>query len=159
MPVLSAELERAVRRMINLAAVRGHDPAGLEHLLLGLTGDEDARAALEACGCDTAGLQAALSAHLDRLELPAAGRSDQQPEAGYAVRHVFTRAAMRVQSEGRDPRPGQSMPEILGSDVLLSLIDDEKKPGPGEAGRFLAERGVSRRAVADFIARAREKPQ
>ena len=50
--MLSRELEETLRRAMSNAASRSHEFATLEHLLVALTDDSDAREVLEACGVD-----------------------------------------------------------------------------------------------------------
>ena len=59
--MLSRELEETLRRAMSNAASRSHEFATLEHLLVALTDDADAREVLTACNVD-------ISALLDKLQ-------------------------------------------------------------------------------------------
>ena len=54
--MLSRELEETLRRAMSNAASRSHEFATLEHLLVALTDDADAREVLKACNVDISAL-------------------------------------------------------------------------------------------------------
>ena len=47
--MLSRKLEVSLRKALSIAQERGHEYATLEHLLIALTEDDDARAVMRAC--------------------------------------------------------------------------------------------------------------
>jgi len=59
--MLSRNLERSLHQALALARERRHEYATLEHLLLALTEDQDAKAVLRACGVDMDRLRDAMS--------------------------------------------------------------------------------------------------
>ena len=63
--MLSRELEETLRRAMSNAASRSHEFATLEHLLLALTDDDDAREVLTACNVDIAALLEKLNDYID----------------------------------------------------------------------------------------------
>ena len=65
MPIFSKEVERTLRRTLSEANQRRHKSATLEHLLLTLIDDADAKPVLEACGCDILRLQQTTRRYVD----------------------------------------------------------------------------------------------
>ena len=63
--MLSRELEETLRRAMSNAASRSHEFATLEHLLLALTDDDDAREVLTACNVDIAALLEKLNEYIE----------------------------------------------------------------------------------------------
>src|SRR6516162_7608268 len=100
--MLSRNLEQTLHRALSLASERRHEYATLEHLLLGLVDDTDAATVLRACGVDLDKLRNDLAEFLDKdlagLATDRAG--DPKPTAGF--QRVVQRAAIHVQSSGRD---------------------------------------------------------
>src|SRR5256885_6051044 len=116
--MLSRNLEQTLHRALSLASERRHEYATLEHLLLGLADDTDAATVLRACGVDLDKLRSDLSEFLDKdlagLATDRAG--DPKPTAGF--QRVVQRAAIHVQSSGRD--------EVTGANVLEDCTRSEE---------------------------------
>ena len=116
--MLSRNLEQTLHRALSLASERRHEYATLEHLLLGLADDTDAATVLRACGVDLDKLRSDLSEFLDKdlagLATDRAG--DPKPTAGF--QRVVQRAAIHVQSSGRD--------EVTGANVLVALFSERE---------------------------------
>ncbi|MBF0093997.1 MAG: ATP-dependent Clp protease ATP-binding subunit ClpA [Alphaproteobacteria bacterium] len=116
--MLSRELEQCLRRALTFASERRHEYATLEHLLLALTDDRDASAVLRACDVDIDRLRQELTEFLDTeltalvADLPV----DPKPTAGF--QRVVQRAAIHVQSSGRE--------EVTGANVLVSLFHERE---------------------------------
>ena len=116
--MLSRNLEQTLHRALGLATERKHEYATLEHLLLGLTDDSDATAVLRACGVDLDKLRGELTEFLDKdlAGLATDRPGDPKPTAGF--QRVVQRAAIHVQSSGRD--------EVTGANVLVALFSNAK---------------------------------
>src|SRR4051794_34555359 len=71
--MLSSEAARSVRNAYQLATQYGHGAPGQEHLLLCLTSDADAVAALAASGADPRAVHHEMDRLLPRLPIRAAG--------------------------------------------------------------------------------------
>ena len=112
--MLSRNLEQTLHRALSLAADRKHEYATLEHLLLGLVDDADAMTVLRACGVDIEKIKKDLTEFLDKdlAGLATDRGSDPKPTAGF--QRVVQRAAIHVQSSGRD--------EVTGANVLVALF-------------------------------------
>ena len=137
--MLSRNLEQTLHRALSLAGERRHEYATLEHLLLGLADDSDAATVLRACGVDLDKLRADLSEFLDKdlsgLATERAG--DPKPTAGF--QRVVQRAAIHVQSSGRD--------EVTGANVLVALFSERES----HAVYFLQLQDMTRLDAVNFI--------
>ncbi|MBV8398606.1 MAG: AAA family ATPase, partial [Acetobacteraceae bacterium] len=137
--MLSRNLEQTLHRALSLASERRHEYATLEHLLLGLAEDNDAATVLRACGVDLDKLRADLSDFLDKdLSGLATDRpGDPKPTAGF--QRVVQRAAIHVQSSGRD--------EVTGANVLVALFSERES----HAVYFLQLQDMTRLDAVNFI--------
>src|SRR6201994_4815262 len=137
--MLSRNLEQTLHRALSLASERRHEYATLEHLLLGLADDSDAATVLRACGVDLDKLRSDLSEFLDKdlagLATDRAG--DPKPTAGF--QRVVQRAAIHVQSSGRD--------EVTGANVLVALFSERES----HAVYFLQLQDMTRLDAVNFI--------
>src|ERR1700709_2835839 len=137
--MLSRNLEQTLHRALSLAADRKHEYATLEHLLLGLVDDTDAIAVLRACGVDIEKIKKDLTEFLDKdlagLATDRAG--DPKPTAGF--QRVVQRAAIHVQSSGRD--------EVTGANVLVALFSERES----HAVYFLQLQDMTRLDAVNFI--------
>ena len=116
--MLSRNLEQSLHRALAIATERRHEYATLEHLLLALTEDADAVAVLRACGVDLDQLRQNLTEFIDK-EIPdilSAQEADPKPTAGF--QRVVQRAAIHVQSSGRE--------EVTGANVLVALFSERE---------------------------------
>lgn len=120
MGMLSQNLEATLHRAIGLAAERGHEFSTLEHLLLALTEDQDAVAVMRACGVNLDRLRQDVASFLEKelAGLVNPSVSDPKPTAGF--QRVLQRAAIHVQSAGRE--------EVTGANVLISLFSERESP-------------------------------
>ena len=137
--MLSRNLEQTLHRALSFASERRHEYATLEHLLLGLTDDTDAATVLKACGVDLDKLRADLSEFLDKdLSGLATDRpGEPKPTAGF--QRVVQRAAIHVQSSGRD--------EVTGANVLVALFSERES----HAVYFLQLQDMTRLDAVNFI--------
>ena len=137
--MLSRNLEQTLHRALSLAADRKHEYATLEHLLLGLVDDADALTVLRACGVDIEKIKKDLTEFLDKdlagLATDRAG--DPKPTAGF--QRVVQRAAIHVQSSGRD--------EVTGANVLVALFSERES----HAVYFLQLQDMTRLDAVNFI--------
>jgi ATP-dependent Clp protease ATP-binding subunit ClpA len=137
--MLSRNLEQTLHRALSFASDRRHEYATLEHLLLGLTEDSDAATVLRACGVDLDKLRTDLTEFLDKdLSGLATDRTgDPKPTAGF--QRVVQRAAIHVQSSGRD--------EVTGANVLVALFSERES----HAVYFLQLQDMTRLDAVNFI--------
>jgi ATP-dependent Clp protease ATP-binding subunit ClpA len=140
MPMLSRTLEKTLRRALALANARQHEYATLEHLLMALTEDQDALAVLKACAVEVERLRASLMDFLDHelSGLAVEGTVDAKPTAGF--QRVIQRAAIHVQSSGRQ--------EVTGANVLVALFSERES----HAVFYLQEQNMTRLDAVNYIA-------
>jgi len=137
--MLSRNLEQTLHRALGLANERRHEYATLEHLLLALADDTDAATVLRACGVDAEKLKRDLSEFLDKdlAGLVSDRAGDAKPTAGF--QRVVQRAAIHVQSSGRD--------EVTGANVLVALFSERES----HAVYFLQLQDMTRLDAVNFI--------
>ncbi len=137
--MLSRNLEHTLHRALNLANERKHEFATLEHLLLSMTEDPDAVAVMRNCGVDLAVLQDNLRRYLDQdLAYLASGRAEEAKPTT-AFQRVLQRAAIHVQSSGRD--------EVTGASLLVALFSERES----HAVFFLQEQEMTRFDAVNYI--------
>jgi ATP-dependent Clp protease ATP-binding subunit ClpA len=137
--MLSRNLEQTLHRALGLANDRRHEYATLEHLLLALGEDADATTVLRACGVDVDRLKRELTEFLDKdlAGLVSDRTGDPKPTAGF--QRVVQRAAIHVQSSGRD--------EVTGANVLVALFSERES----HAVYFLQLQDMTRLDAVNFI--------
>src|SRR3546814_1343279 len=137
--MLSRNHEQTLHRALAFASARRHEYATLEHLLLALTEDQEGLSVLRACGLDLERLRRELVEYLDtELETLAVNRGeDPKPTAGF--QRVLQRAAIHVQSSGRQ--------EVTGANVLVALFSERES----HAVFFLQEQEMTRLDAVNYI--------
>ncbi len=137
--MLSRNLEQTLHRSLSFASDRRHEYATLEHLLLGLADDSDAATVLRACGVDLDKLRQELTEFLDKdlSGLTTERATEPKPTAGF--QRVVQRAAIHVQSSGRD--------EVTGANVLVALFSERES----HAVYFLQLQDMTRLDAVNFI--------
>ncbi len=137
--MLSQNLEQSLHRALALANERHHEYATLEHLLLSLTEDQDAVAVLRACGVDIDHLRRDLSQYIDEelSSLITSRAEEAKPTAGF--QRVLQRAAIHVQSSGRE--------EVTGANVLVAIFSERES----HAVYFLQQQEMTRLDAVNYI--------
>ena len=140
MPIFSREIEKTLRRSLSLANERKHEHATLEHLLLALTDDKDAREVLVACGCNVPSLQSTVRAYLNSELKDLVSEGDEEAKATDSFSESVQRAAFHVQSASKE--------EVTGSNVLVAIFAERAS----HAAFFLQEQGITRYDVINYTA-------
>jgi ATP-dependent Clp protease ATP-binding subunit ClpA len=137
--MLSPTLEQTLHRALSFANERRHDYATLEHLLLALTEDQDAIAVMRACNLDIERLKRELIDYVDNQLSNIVGKhhNEAKPTAGF--QRVLQRAAIHVQSSGRE--------EVTGANLLVALFSERES----HAVFFLQEQEMSRLDAVNYI--------
>ncbi len=137
--MLSANLESTLRNALALANERKHEYATLEHLLLALTGDDDAVAVMRACDVEVDRIRDEVEDFVDRelAGLEVDGFVEAKPTAGF--QRALHRAAMHVQSSGRS--------EVTGANVLVALFSERES----HAVYFLQRQDMTRLDAVSYI--------
>ncbi len=136
---LKPELEVAIRLALEEAASRGHEFAGVEHLLFALCHDPETRETIRHSGGDVEKLKAKLEAFLDEEldRLPPGRTVEPAPTLGF--QRVIQRAALHCQSSGKE--------SVSGPNVLVAIFAESES----YAVSFLNELGVTRLDVVSYI--------
>ncbi|MDX1923592.1 MAG: ATP-dependent Clp protease ATP-binding subunit ClpA [Alphaproteobacteria bacterium] len=137
--MLSPRLEQTLHRAIALANQNHHEFATLEHLLLALTEDQDAVAVMRACGVNLDKIRQDLNLYMEEelSGLINPGVSEAKPTAGF--QRVLQRAAIHVQSAGRE--------EVTGANVLVSLFSERES----HSVFFLQSQDMTRFDAVNYI--------
>ena len=137
--MLSRNLEQSLHRALAHASERNHEYATLEHLLLALADDQDAVAVLRACGVDIDKLRRDITDYLDNeLDMLLVDAvDDPKPTAGF--QRVLQRAAIHVQSSGRE--------EVTGANVVVAMFSERES----HAVYFLQEQDMTRFDAVNYI--------
>ncbi|MBT4489957.1 MAG: ATP-dependent Clp protease ATP-binding subunit ClpA [Rhodospirillaceae bacterium] len=139
MASFAAELEQTLHRALRGANERRHEFATLEHLLLALCDDNDARSVLRACNVEIDQLREQLTHYLedDLASLTVEEEEEAKPTAGF--QRVIQRAVYHVQSSGRD--------EVTGANVLVAIFAERES----HAVYFLQEQDMTRLDAVSYI--------
>ncbi|MDP7423963.1 MAG: ATP-dependent Clp protease ATP-binding subunit ClpA [Rhodospirillales bacterium] len=137
--MLSRNLEQSLHRALALATERNHEYATLEHLLLALTDDQDGISVLRACGVEVEKLRLDLTSFIDDDlgDLVTVKLSEPKPTAGF--QRVVQRAAIHVQSSGRE--------EVTGANVLVAIFSERE----AHAVYFLQMHDMTRLDAVNYI--------
>ena len=137
--MLSRNLEKTLHRALAVANERRHEYATLEHLLLALVEDQDALAVLRACGVTAEKLRETIAEYLDNelANLITSRMEDAKPTASF--QRVLQRAAIHVQSSGRE--------EVTGANVLVALFSERES----HAVYFLQQQDMTRLDAVNYI--------
>ncbi|MCR6631195.1 MAG: ATP-dependent Clp protease ATP-binding subunit ClpA [Magnetospirillum sp.] len=137
--MLSRNLEQSLHRALAYASERRHEYATLEHLLLALSEDQDAVAVLRACNVDVDRLRRDLTEFVDNslTDLVSPRAAEPKPTAGF--QRVVQRAAIHVQSSGRE--------EVTGANVVVALFSERES----HAVYFLQLQDMTRLDAVNYI--------
>ncbi len=140
MPSFSRNLEDTLHKAVKYANDRKHEYATLEHLLLSLADDPDAKGVMLACEVDLTVLKKNILTYLDTelKSLVVDDGEDAKPTAGF--QRVIQRAVIHVQSSGRE--------EVTGANVLVAIFSERES----HAAYFLQEQDMTRYDAVNFIA-------
>ncbi|MBS2024719.1 MAG: AAA family ATPase, partial [Deltaproteobacteria bacterium] len=129
---ITKELESTLRLAFAEAKQRRHEHVTLEHLLYSLLRDPTASRLLRACGARIAELRRELEEHLEQsLEALPEG-TERDPDQTRAFQRVLERAAMQVQSAGKEL--------IDGGNVLVAFYRERDS----HAVYLLERQGITR---------------
>lgn len=137
--MLSRNLEQTLHKALAAASDRQHEYATLEHLLLALTVDTDAVAVLRACGIDLDQLRGQIDLYLDQELTYLVNTAAIEAKPTTAFQRVLQRAAIHVQSSGRE--------EVTGANVLVALFSERES----HAVYFLQQHDMTRFDAVNYI--------
>lgn len=145
--MISRNLEHSLHRALLIALEYRHEYATLEHLLLSLSDDPDAKSVLRGCNVDIDQLQKGLRYFLkhDLSALVIENLAEAKPTAGF--QRVIHRAAVQVHAAGKT--------EVTGANVLTEIFSETDS----HAVYFLAEQSLTFLDVVNFISHGVTKYQ
>ncbi len=137
--MLSRNLEQTLHRALAVANDKHHEYATLEHLLFALTADPDAMAVLRACGIDLDELSSALLQYIENDLSTLINTNIEESKPTNAFQRVLQRAAIHVQSSGRE--------EVTGANIIVALFSERES----HAVYVLQERDMTRFDAVNYI--------
>ncbi len=139
---ISPEVEIALSVATNEAARRRHEYVTVEHLLYALLFDDTTADIVKNSGGDVKALKKKLEGFLDEMDQL---EDEIQPTASLGVQRAIRRAAMHVQSSGKE--------EVKGANVLVAMFAEPDS----FAVSALESLGVTRLDVVSFISHGTSK--
>jgi ATP-dependent Clp protease ATP-binding subunit ClpA len=137
--MISRELQVTLQLAMTEAVNRRHEFVCLEHLLYAMLHDVTSSNILKNCGADLDALRRKLAHYLDeQVERMPKGET-LSPRYAIGVQRALQRAALHVQSAGRQ--------EITGGNVLIAMFHETESP----AIFFLQEQGVTRFDAINYV--------
>jgi ATP-dependent Clp protease ATP-binding subunit ClpA len=136
---VSAEVEIACSLALREAVTRRHDVMAVEHLLYALLHDDATAKVMRKSGGKTDKLKRKLERILADDFSPVVGDEPVQPTPTRGFQRVLQRAAIHVQSSGKD--------ELKGHNVLIAIFAEADSP----AVQAMSECGLTRYDVVSFI--------
>jgi ATP-dependent Clp protease ATP-binding subunit ClpA len=137
--MLSRNLEQTLHKALAVANSHHHEYATLEHLLYALTDDQDAMAVLRSCGISLQDLRDQLATYIENELTYLVNIEAEESKPTTAFQRVLQRAAIHVQSSGRE--------EVTGANVLVALFSERES----HAVFFLQEQDMSRFDAVNYI--------
>lgn len=140
MATFTKSLEHAISQAFKFATEKKHQYVTLEHLLLALTDETDARNVMKACNVDVDLLNENLEFYIDNeLENIITTDTKLEPQPTASFQRVIQRSIVHVQSSGKN--------EVTGANILVALFAERES----HATFFLQEQEVTRYDVVNFI--------
>ncbi len=137
---ITKELESSLKLAFAEARARRHEHVTLEHMLYALLRDPVATRILRACGARLLELKRDLESHLAESQPQLPEGTDRDPEQTRAFQRVLERAAIQVQSSGKET--------IDAGSVLVSLFRERDS----HAVFLLEKQGISKLDITRYIA-------
>ena len=145
--MLSSNLEKTLRNAYQLAAVNKHEFVTLEHLLFTLTEDKDALSVFHACGVDTSLLKKNLNQFISKELQNLKDNFTGEPKLTNSFQRVLQRAAIHVQSSGRE--------EVTGANMIVAFFSEKES----YAVYFLDQQNMTRLDAVQYISHGIAKIQ
>jgi len=137
--MLSSNLEKTLGHSYQLAASKKHEFVTLEHLLFSLIEDRDALSVLNACDVDIVLLQKKLDDFISNELKNLQETFNGEPKLTIGFQRVLQRAAIHVQSSGRE--------EVTGANMLVAMFSEKES----YAVYFLGQQKMTRLDAVQYI--------
>ena len=133
------ETLETIQRAMRLATDLRHDTLGLEHLLLAITDEPQARRILVACGADVTALKRQIEEVLAKAFTPVPASTAVEPEPTIGFDRVIQQAVMHASMS--------SAKHVDSGSLLVFILREEES----HAAYFLREQGVDRLTLLRII--------
>ncbi len=138
--MLNKELEDTLSVAFKEARSKRHEFMTVEHLLLALLDNSEARAVLDACAVDLEKMRSLLSTFIeDTTPLLPENIPDVETQPTLGFQRVLQRAVFHVQSSGKA--------EVNGANVLVAIFSEQES----QAVYVLNQQGIERIDVVNYI--------
>jgi len=137
--MLSSNLEKTLGNSYQLATSKKHEFVTLEHLLFCLIEDKDALSVLKACGVDIFLLRKKLDDFIYNELKNLQETFNGEPKLTIGFQRVLQRAAIHVQSSGRE--------EVTGANMLVAMFSEKES----YAVYFLGQQKMTRLDAVQYI--------
>ncbi|MDO8464712.1 MAG: ATP-dependent Clp protease ATP-binding subunit ClpA [Gallionella sp.] len=137
--MIAQELEVSLHMAFVEARQKRHEFITVEHLLLAMLDNASALQVLRSCNVNIDELRRVVSTFVDKHTPTIAGDGDVDTQPTVGFQRVIQRAILHVQSTQKR--------EVSGANILAALFGEKDS----HAVHFLAERGVSRLDVVNYI--------
>ncbi len=137
--MLSSNLEKTLREAYQLAALNKHEFVTIEHLLFCLIDDKDSLSVLNACGVDIILLRKSLDEFIGKELKNLKENFSGEPKLTNGFQRILQRAAIHVQSNGRE--------EVTGANILVAIFSEKES----HAVYFLSKQNMSRLDAVQYI--------
>ena len=131
-PPFAPETLETIRRAIRLATDLRHDTVGLEHLLIAIVDEPQARRVLAACGADINALRRQLQEVLANAFTPVPSNTAVEPEPTLGFDRVLQQAAVHAMVS--------SAKHVDSGSLLVFILQEQES----HASYFLRSQGVER---------------
>jgi len=145
--MLSTNLEKTLRNAYQLATDNKHEFVTLEHLLNSLTDDKDAISVLKACGVEIEELKKNLAEFINNDLSNLSDNFTGEPKLTNSFQRVLQRAAIHVQSSGRE--------SVTGANMIVALFSEKES----HAVYFLHQQNMTRLDAVQYISHGISKVQ
>src|ERR1051325_10308084 len=137
--MISRELEVSLGLAVREASERRHEFLTLEHVLYALLHDGDIVEVVRHCAGDPEALKRDLAKFFDERVERLPDNVEADPQQTMAFRRVLQRAALHVQSAGKE--------QITGRDILVAIFREPQS----HAAYLLERQGITRLDVVTYI--------
>lgn len=141
--MLSPNLEETLQIALSIAAEKKHEFATLEHLLLAMADDEDAAPMLEACHVNVGALERELETFIEKDLAALIQKKPRDPRPSLAFQRVLQRAAIQVQSSGRDV--------VTAAHLIIAMFAEKES----YALYFLQKNGLTKLEALNYMSHGR----
>ncbi len=138
MGILNENLEQSLNDIFRVAHLRRNEFVTVEHLLLGLLDNMEAKHVLEGLNVDMQNLREEIEAFIQE-HIVVLAEDEGETVASVGLQRVIQRAVMHVQAAGKQ--------EVTGAHALVAIFSEKDS----HAVYFLNRAGISRLDVVAFI--------